>query len=124
MRKEALCNPYLNLIKYFYISRISTGEKIIIHVESNVEINYLIYKIIGGSSLIDSKLVKFSPSKEYTLEIQSTPSMGASFDVLIYYITEDGELVSDKVNVDVNNLPNYVSKHFLIIFNYDVHNYA
>jgi len=91
-------------------SRISTGEKIVIRVESNVEINYLIYKIIGGSSLIDSKLVKFNPSKEYILEIQSTPSMGSSFDVLVYYSTEDGELVSDKVDVDIYNLPNYVRK--------------
>jgi len=97
-------------MNHFYISRISKGDNIVIRVESNVEINYLIYKIISGSSLIDSKLVKFNPSKEYTLKIHSTSSMGSSFDVLVYYITEDGELVSDKVDVDVNNLPNYVSK--------------
>lgn len=59
--------------------------------------------------MIDSKLVRFNPSKEYTLEIMTTPSMGSSVDVLVYYITEDGELVSDKVDVNIDNLGNYVS---------------
>ncbi|CAG9811984.1 unnamed protein product [Chironomus riparius] len=90
---------------------ISTGQNIKIRVESNTIIKYLIYKVIGGSNMIDSKLVRFNPSKEYTLEIMTTPSMGSSVDVLVYYITEDGELVSDKVDVNIDNLGNYMNLH-------------
>lgn len=88
---------------------ISVGDKIKIKVESNTEINYLIYKVIGGSNLIDSKIVRFSPTKEYILKIKSTPAMDSSVDVLVYYISEDGELVSDKVDVNIDHLKNHVS---------------
>ena len=70
----------------------------------------MFYKIISKSGLIDSQSIKFDLSKEYTLEFMSNSLMGSSIQVIIYYITEDGEIVSDKVHVKLDiNLPNYVS---------------
>ncbi|KAL7015206.1 hypothetical protein ACKWTF_016340 [Chironomus riparius] len=90
--------------------KISSNDKIVIKVKSNVEISQLFYKVIIKSGLIDSKSVNFSPSKEHALEISFHKLMVSSVQVIIYYITENGEIVSDKVNVEFDtNLPNYIN---------------
>ena len=56
-------------------------------------------------------MVNFQKSKEHTFEFLPKPSMGSSISVVVYYISDDGEIVSDKVDVNIDtNLPNYVSQ--------------
>ncbi|XP_070496250.1 CD109 antigen-like [Chironomus tepperi] len=96
---------------YVMSSGKSSSDGITIKVESNTEMTYLIYKIIAESSLIDSKLIRFSPTKEHTFKIKPTAAISTSADILIYYISEDGELVSDKVEAEIDNLKNHINIH-------------
>lgn len=82
-----------------------------LRVLSTNMIDHINYKIIGSSGYIESKSVKFSKSLEYFLEIIPSTSMGSSIQVIVFYITEDGELVSDSTEISLDgNYANYVSK--------------
>ncbi|XP_070496240.1 CD109 antigen-like [Chironomus tepperi] len=85
-------------------------DKHIFLVTSNTEIDHLNYKIIGSSGYIETRSIKFEKNFEKFIEIIPSPSMGSSIKLIVFYITEDGELISDKTSVDLDgNLGNYVN---------------
>lgn len=61
--------------------------------------------------LAESKHVKFNASKNYILEITPNYSITTSIVVIVYYFTEDGEIIADKEIIQFDGqLPNYVTE--------------
>ena len=91
-------------------SRPSLSDTITIQILATSEISQLTYDVIARGNLVDTKVVKFDATKEYSLNIKPQMSMLPKAQIVIYYITKNGEIVSDKVEVEFGNeLTNYVS---------------
>ncbi|CAG9810736.1 unnamed protein product [Chironomus riparius] len=90
--------------------RPSLSDTITIQVLATSEISQLTYDVIARGNLVDTKVVKFDPTKEYSLNIKPQMLMLPKAQIVIYYITKNGEIVSDKVEVEFGNeLTNYVN---------------
>ncbi|XP_070505052.1 CD109 antigen-like [Chironomus tepperi] len=90
--------------------RPSLSDTITIQVLSTSEISQLTYEVVARGALVDTKVVKFDPTKEYSLNIKPQMAMLPKAKIVIYYITKVGELVSDKVEVEFGNeLTNYIN---------------
>lgn len=90
--------------------RPSLSDTISINILATSEISQLTYEIVARGNLVDTKVVKFDPTKNYNLNIKPQMSMLPKAQIVIFYITKDGEIVSDKVEVEFGNeLTNYVS---------------
>lgn len=93
--------------------RPSLGKKISIQVLSTAEITQLTYQVLGRGSLAETKTVKFDKTKDYVLDIQPQMAMLPKAQIVIFYITKDGEIISDNVEVEFGSeLTNYVSIKF------------
>jgi CD109 antigen len=80
-----------------------------IEVLSTKEIAKLSYHVMGKGKLVDSQTVNFDNSKRHVLNITPKVSMVPKARVIVYYLTANGEIISDKIDVEFGNeLSNFV----------------
>lgn len=78
------------------------------------EIEKLNYQIFNHGEVIDSKVFQvpeaLSNSKKFNIEISPQYSMAPKSKIIFFYITKDGEIISDKISLEFEKeLPNNVS---------------
>ncbi|KAG5667283.1 hypothetical protein PVAND_015269 [Polypedilum vanderplanki] len=106
-KAESDSNEYL-------VARLATenpklNEIFKIEVLATTELQRLSYNVFGRGKLIESNSVAVENSKTHTLEIKSTVMMIPKAYIVVYYLTNDGEIVSDKTEIEFGNeLINYV----------------
>jgi CD109 antigen len=87
-------------------------KEVAIEVLSTSDISSISYQIIGKGNLIEAKTVKFPNTRRYILNFKPKLSMIPTAQMVIYYLTSEGEIVSDKIEVQFENqLNNYVRKN-------------
>ena len=70
--------------------------------------------VIGKGDVIESQNFEVLNSKTYLIEFKPTFAMVPNVEVVVYYITDDGEIISDSVKIEFgNDLKNYVSFKFI-----------
>ena len=70
--------------------------------------------IMGKGDVIASETFEVPNSKKYLIEFKPTLPMLPNVKIVIYYITEDGELITDSIKIEFgNDLKNHVSFKFL-----------
>lgn len=71
----------------------------------------LTYQVIGGGSVIQSQTVSTPRTKRFKLSILPREEMFPKSQIIIFYIASNGEMISDKVEVEfTDELKNQVSK--------------
>lgn len=84
-----------------------------IEVLTTDEVSQLSYQVIGRGSTIEAGSVNFDNAKKYILEIQPTLMMIPKAQIVVYYLTKEGEIISDNIEVEFGNeLVNNVSFKF------------
>lgn len=64
---------------------------------------------MGKGNLVESKTVNFNNAKRHIINITPKVSMVPKARVIIYYIAANGEIISDKIDVEFGNeLSNFV----------------
>lgn len=90
--------------------RPSLNEQVKIQVLATKAISQLSYQIFGKGSLVESKTISFDSTKNALISFIPKVTMIPKAHVIIFYLTSDGEMVSDKVDVEFGNeLINFVS---------------
>lgn len=80
-----------------------------IEVLATKEISQLSYQVLGKGNLVESKTVAFPQTKRHVLSFTPKVTMVPKSHVIIYYLTTDGEIISDKIEVEFGNeLVNFV----------------
>jgi hypothetical protein len=70
----------------------------------------LTYQVLAGGKILESKHENFKETNEHNLSIKPSLFMLPKATVVIYYIAENGEIISDKIHVEFGNqLLNQVS---------------
>lgn len=79
------------------------NENVSIEILATDEISQLSYQIIGRGSSVDANYVNFESTKKYILEIKPTLMMIPKAQIIIYYLTKDGEIISDRTEIEFGN---------------------
>lgn len=81
-----------------------------IEVRSTDDLKELSYLVIGSGTLIESQTISTPRTKHYVLSVSPKDEMSPKCQVIISYIASNGELISDKVDIEFENeLNNKVS---------------
>ncbi|XP_070505072.1 CD109 antigen-like isoform X2 [Chironomus tepperi] len=99
---DSMCHQYLQA--RLVTEKPLLSEKIKIKVQTTTKIKELIHQVLSGGKILESKHEKFSAAtSEHMLTIIPTVFMLPKATVVIYYIAENGEIVSDKIDVEFGN---------------------
>jgi CD109 antigen len=72
-------------------------------------LNQFTYQLAGKGDVIISDVVKVPNKKNFQFDFSPTLAMIPKANVIVYYITEDGEIISDNLKIEfANELKNFV----------------
>ncbi len=77
------------------------GNYMIFTVKLNQYVNFVYYHIVSSSRILFTNILKMN-GKQKTFDIGLTRDMAPSAHIVVYFIRDDGELVSDSYNFHVN----------------------
>ncbi|XP_046483767.1 CD109 antigen isoform X3 [Neodiprion pinetum] len=98
-----------------YIQALLKTEKPMVNSNIEIEVNstaplkYLSYQVLGRGDILNAASVKVP--EEYTVKFRflATYVMAPTAHILVYYMRDDGEIVADSLNVDLDGaLQNFV----------------
>ncbi|XP_046746805.1 CD109 antigen-like isoform X2 [Diprion similis] len=98
-----------------YIQALLKSENPVVNSNIEVEVNstaplkYLSYQVLGRGDILNAGSVKVP--EEYTVKFKflATYVMAPTAHIVVYYMREDGEIVADSLNVDLDGaLQNFV----------------
>jgi len=88
----------------------AVGEDVAVTVLATEPLTTLTYKVFGRRNVVVSEIVAVPNVKEYKFNIKSTPAMAPKAFLVVYFITEDGEIISDRKEIEFGeDLGNSVS---------------
>lgn len=93
------------------------SESVAVQILSTKEISQLSYQIFGRGCSVEANTVKFENTKDYTLNIKPSFLMIPKAQLVVYYLSHEGEVISDRIEIEFGNeLVNYVRRHAFIFF--------
>lgn len=102
---------------YFYSPNI--GDEVSVEIMATEEMKNLVFFVHGRSNVLKSDNLEVQNSKSFNFSFKATKSMMPKSKLLVYYIRDDGEIISDHVEINFGFvLQNTVSfnAHFLSFF--------
>jgi CD109 antigen len=86
------------------------NQDIELEVNSTGPLDYFMYQVIGRGDVIVAKTVQPAGKKTHTFKFLATYAMAPVAHVLVYYVKEDGEVVADALDIELEGaLQNFVS---------------
>lgn len=79
------------------------SETVSIRVQTTKKIKALTHQVLAGGKILESKLENFSETDVHYLRIKPSIFMLPKATVVIYYVADNGEIVSDRINVEFGN---------------------
>lgn len=74
------------------------------------EIRQLTYQVLGRGDVIISRTLQVANSRNFNFRFLASFAMVPKANVIVYYMREDGEIVSDQLKIEFENeLQNFVS---------------
>lgn len=73
------------------------------------EINQLTYQVLGRGGVIISRTLQVPNLRNYNFRFLASFAMVPKANVIIYYIRDDGEIISDQIKIEFGDeLQNFV----------------
>ncbi|KAL0273724.1 UNVERIFIED_CONTAM: hypothetical protein PYX00_006334 [Menopon gallinae] len=87
------------------------NEDVVVEVNSTVPLRYYNYVVLGRGDVIYSTTMALnSPTNKHQFHFLATFAMAPTAHVIVYYVTPEGEIVADALNVDFDStLQNFVN---------------
>lgn len=87
------------------------NEDVELELNSTVPLKYFNYEVIGRGDVITANTVDLNPpSTTHRFRFLATYAMAPTARVLVHYVKEDGEVIADAMDVDIDGfLQNFVS---------------
>lgn len=68
------------------------------------------YQIVGSGDIIELVNVKVGNLKNFQIEFMPTSRMAPKVNVVVFYMTSDGEIISDSLKIEFGSeMRNFVS---------------
>jgi CD109 antigen len=80
-------------------------------VVSTEDMNFITYQVLGRGDIIISKTLFAGGQKKFNFRFLASFAMVPKANIVVYYIRDDGEIISDSVKLELGSeLQNYVSR--------------
>lgn len=101
----------LDCIEYLkFIFSPILNEKVKIEVFATHTLQQLTYQVLGKGDVLLSGIFQVQNKTDFQFEFTPSLAMVPNANVIVYYITSDGEIISDSLQIEFGNeLKNYVS---------------
>ncbi|KAL7293106.1 hypothetical protein TKK_0013261 [Trichogramma kaykai] len=87
----------------------TVGEYVEIEVNSTTPLKYLSYQILGRGDVLNAASIQVSNRNSANFRFLATYPMAPVAHVLVYYVRDDGELVADTLDIELEGtLQNFV----------------
>lgn len=98
------------IIKFYFRPKLT--QNIQINVQSTKEINEISYHVLSAKGdVVASDTIEILSAKSSVFEITPTIDMVPKAEIVVYYITSDGEIISDSMEIEVDDeIKKFVSK--------------
>jgi CD109 antigen len=96
---------------------LQVNQDIELEVNSTEPMRYFIYQVMGRGDVIVANTVQLADKKTHSFRFLATYAMAPTAHVLVYYVKEDGEVVADALDIELEGaLQNFVSfVNFLLV---------
>jgi CD109 antigen len=85
------------------------SQKVKINVLANKPMKRLTYQVLSKGGVVSSETLSVPDTKTFVFEFTPSLAMIPQVKVVVYYITDDGEIISDSLDIEFGNeLRNFV----------------
>ncbi|XP_067661520.1 CD109 antigen-like [Haliotis asinina] len=99
---EKSYSPSDNYIQLILQSQqLSAGNDAVFAVRVTESISELVYQVISRGSIVATGIINANQQADFTFTILVTPKMAPNARIIVYYVREDGEIVTDSASYDV-----------------------
>ncbi|XP_064609177.1 LOW QUALITY PROTEIN: CD109 antigen-like [Liolophura sinensis] len=111
---EKMYSPSDSYIQTFLkSSRLSAGQLAEFQLKSTSPLTTVVYQILSRGVIVTTGTVNGQNSKSVSFNVRVTSAMAPNARILLYFVREDGEIVTDSISFNVEGLfANQVSVHF------------
>jgi CD109 antigen len=89
---------------------LQVNQDIELEVNSTEPMKYFIYQVIGRGDVVVANTIKLADKKTHNFRFLATYAMAPTAHVVVYYVKEDGEVVADALDIELEGaLQNFVS---------------
>jgi CD109 antigen len=86
------------------------NQDVELEVNSTQPMKYFIYQVIGRGDVVVANTIKVADKKTHNFRFLATYAMAPTAHVVVYYVKEDGEVVADALDIELEGaLQNFVS---------------
>lgn len=79
------------------------SQKLKLDVLSIKELSQVVYQVIAKGDVVVSETITVPNKKSFKLEFMPTLAMLPKANVVVFYITDDGEIISDSLKIEFGN---------------------
>lgn len=95
--------------------KLSISKPVNVEVISNAKLKYINYVVMGKNQILSSKRLQCGVVKKFKFSITPNLDMMPFSKLIAYYLTDDGEIISDRVELSFESeLKNFVSFNFFL----------
>jgi CD109 antigen len=95
--------------KLYYLFSQKIPQKVKIDVLATKNLNQITYHVIGKGDIIVSETITIPGERSFQFEFMPTMAMVPKASVVVFYITDDGEIISDSLKIEFGNeLRNFI----------------
>lgn len=103
-------------------------------VNATEPLKYLSYQVLGRGDIITANTITIPERKEATIRFLATYAMAPSAHIIVHYVREDGEVVADVLDIELDGVfqnfvdasisPENTEPGFILFYfkNYNIHN--
>lgn len=100
----------VQLKKIFIFNSPTINKDVMVDVSATVPMKYFNYQVLGRGDVIVGGTINVPELRSHTFRFPASFAMVPRARLLVYFIQDDGELVSDAVDIEFgNDLQNFVS---------------
>lgn len=86
------------------------NQDIELEINSTEPMKYFSYQVIGRGDIIAASTIQVSNKKTHKFRFLATYAMAPTAHVVVFYVKEDGEVVADALDIELEgSLQNFVS---------------
>lgn len=102
-------------------SRPRINKDVVVEVQSTENMRYLSYQVLGRGDVIITNTVQIPNRKSHSITFLASFVMVPEAQFIAYFV-RDGQIVSDKIEINFDELQNFVSTGYTLLYSIEIQN--
>lgn len=102
-------------------SRPRINKDVVVEVQSTENMRYLSYQVLGRGDVIITNTVQIPNRKSHSITFLASFVMVPEAQFIAYFV-RDGQIASDKIEINFDELQNFVSTGYTLLYSIEIQN--